>query len=105
MASCKVKSFAKTVSTAATAVPLSATALVVYECVIRADPENEGNIYIGDSTGQVYPIQPGEPFRIADLQYTRISPRKNEPSVNLADVYIHSDFDGEGVYVAYIHRS
>ncbi len=100
-----LKSFTKNVALVATPEALSATSLLVTECVIRAKVANVGIVYLGDSSGQDYPIQPGEPFRIAQLAYTRISPRKNEPFIDLKDVYIRVETNNDGVHVAYVYRS
>ncbi len=85
---------------------LSATSLKVCECVIRGMIENTGLIYLGDETvdSTGYPLQAGEPFRIADLQRVRIAPIKNEPFIDLYDVWIDAEVNGEGVNFAYIAR-
>jgi hypothetical protein len=105
MAAGLLKSFTKNIAAIATPEALSATTLLVTECVIRAKVANVGIVYIGDSAAQEYPAQPGEPFRIAQLTYTRISPRKNDPFIDLKDIYIRVESNGDGVHVAYIDRS
>ncbi len=78
----------KTVTTAGTAVAVGGD-IDAKEVIIMADPDNGGNVYIGDSavdsTGAKLP--PGG-----------ILPAGN---VNLSEIYIDADIDGEGISYYY----
>lgn len=77
----------KNVTTAGTAEPLSATSQVVKRLMIQAR-NNTGNIYRGDSN-------------VSSSSYAEVAPALNSftvlHDVDLAEVYIDADNDGEGV--------
>ena len=77
----------KNVTTAGTAEPLSATSQVVKRLMIQAG-DNSGNIYRGNSS-------------VSSSAYAEVAPALNSFSVlndvDLAEVYIDADNDGEGV--------
>jgi len=100
-----LKSFTKTIAVAATPEAIYATSKIASEVVIRADVDNAGDVFIGDSTGQFYPIHADEVFKVAQLAYTRFSPKRNDPTVDIGQVYIKVANNGDTVHVAYIDRS
>ena len=107
MAAGLIRHSSKNVTTAGNRVRLVSESTLVCECVIRGKLANTGNIFIGDDTvdSTGYPIQPAEPFRIADLQYTRLFPKKNDPFIDLYHVWIDAEISGEGVNIIYIDRA
>jgi hypothetical protein len=90
----------KTVTTAGTQVALSATDIFTRNLIIQALPGNTNNIYVGDlnvssalnivtlDAGQVITLSPGD---LGD----------DYGIINLKDIYIDSDTNGEGVNVGY----
>ena len=88
----------RTVAAAGTAVPLSATNLLVHAVTIVANPGNTNNIYIGDSTvdattKKLNPLGPGGSFPIST---------QTGFLLNLKDVYIDADTNGNGVTYTYL---
>jgi hypothetical protein len=92
----------KTVTTAGTAVPLSATALPANAVVIQAKVGNSGKVYVGDSTvsaSKGHALAAGEAFILNALE----SPKGFDEYL-LNDLYIDADTNGEGVVVQYLVR-
>ncbi len=90
------------VSSAGTAVQISATSLLVGAVMIQADPSNSGNIFVGDSSvastnGIV--VAPGSalPF---DPQVLRA----NDEFFDLSQIYIDAATNGDFVRVIYYAR-
>lgn len=90
-----LKSLSKTVTTAGTQVAL-ATSTNASSIIIRAMENNGGAVYIGDST--------------VSNTTGKLSPRdsiswesdRNRGLLDLADIYVDSDVDGDGVDVWYV---
>lgn len=81
----------KTVASAGTAEPLSATSLVVKKLFMQAQ-ENTGNIYRGDSNVD---------STTHDEKVPALNSFSVMENVDLAEVYIDADNDGEGVTYRY----
>ncbi len=84
------------VAAAGTAATLSSSDLTVHAVVIQAEETNTGNIYVSDSTvddANGHILTPGEPLTI-DVGLNM--------EINLADMYIDADVNGDGVRVNYI---
>lgn len=75
------------VVTSGTAVPLS-TSTKCSSVTIKANPENTGDIHVGNSLSQN--------FRLAASEFVSLDVS------NLSDVYLDSDIDGEGVSFIYL---
>ena len=90
-----LKTTSKTVTTAGTQVPLSATALIVSAYSIRAKGTNTGNVYLGDSNvdNTAHPIP-----ALSGIDWEG-QPNERE---NLAVIYVDADVSGEGVDIMYI---
>ena len=88
-----LKSLAKTVTSAGTAERLDASDRLVRCVAVRAKPANTGSIYIGDAT--VSSSDPGvSPGDRLDV--------RGDPYLNLFDIFIDADTNGEGVDVWYL---
>ena len=96
--SIKLKSFVKNVTTAGTRVPLSATPVYAYSVTLVARESNTGKIFVGDSSvdNTMGAISAGQAVGAGDVEKGG-----RDDNVNLADVYIDSAVNGEGVYVFY----
>jgi hypothetical protein len=96
-----LKTFSCTVSTAGTAVPLSATAIRTSAFAVRAKLTNGGNVYVGDnsvvsSTGMF--LQPGETNSKSASTVTR----GHLQEFNLNKIYLNADANGDGAIIEYI---
>jgi hypothetical protein len=96
-----LKSYSRTVTTAGTRVPLSATALKAYQIAIRAKTANTGVIYIGgsDVTSAGYQLAAGQTLSYGDLHDA--STQLRDFRIDLTQIYIDSSVNGEGVEVVY----
>lgn len=91
----------KTVTSAGTAEALSATTLWVSDLLIQPISTNGGNIYIGDSTIN----NTGPYIAVTDnWEYRGDDVRGHAKEIDLADVYIDADSNGEGVIFSYTIR-
>jgi hypothetical protein len=89
----------KKVTTAGTALALSATSVIVKKLKIKALAGNTGMVYIGKSTVSAltgYELDAGQELNVSDLFESA------ESEVNLADIYVDSGVNAEGVTFAYI---
>ena len=91
-----------TVTTAATAVPLTSTARPASTIFIQADKLNAGDIYVGDSTvdstnGIV--LEPGATLPLSGDQIRGIT-----EGLILSDIFIDADTDGNSVRVYFLAR-
>jgi len=89
----------KTVTTAGTALALSATAMIVKKLKIKALGGNTGMVYIGKSTVSAtngFELDAGQELDVSDLF------ESPESEVNLADIFVDSGVNSEGVCFAYI---
>jgi hypothetical protein len=90
----------KTVAGAGTAEPLSATELKVAAFTVQALGTNTGNVYIGDenvsSSQKAAFLAAGELF-----EYDSTKNQQGNTEINLAEVYIDVDANGEGVCIGY----
>ena len=94
----------KAVTTAGTAVAL-ASSTRVRSVMIQANNANTNNIYVGGST--VSSSSYGT-FLTAGNSVTIEAPDMGNSGANdldLADIYIDADTDGEGVSVTYLYRN
>lgn len=99
-AAAKYNSILVTVTTAGTAVPLSATELYSSHILIQASTGNTNNIYVGgsdvDSTNGIA-LTPGSSISLGDLQ------RKDmNEAIDLRQVYVDADTNGNTVRVGYV---
>jgi len=89
-----------TVSTPGTAVPLTSSDIYAKRVVIqagRADDDNVGKVYLGDSSvdkdsNKCLEMSPGDVFCL---------PMCDDDKINLAHLYIDADNSGDGVRVLY----
>lgn len=88
----------KLVTTAGTAVALSATKKLLSKVKVRALTTNTGAIFIGDSTVSAsvgYPLAAGVEIDLDDLL------SNNSDVIDLSKIYIDSAVDAEGVAFIY----
>jgi len=98
----KLSTTVKSVTVAGTAVALSATELGVASIVIRANPTNTDNIFIGDSsvdaaTGWI--LQPGESIPITGDLVGR-----TPEGIFLNEIFIDSAANGDSVRAMFLLR-
>ena len=86
----------KNVTAAGTAEPLNATSFAVTSLVIRARPDNTGNVYVGgeDVDNTKVPWEPGD-FIGYDLDYANFG-------LDLNKIYVDADNNGDGVYLYFV---
>tara|TARA_R100000306_G_C4363933_1_gene136678 strand:- start:734 stop:1030 length:297 start_codon:yes stop_codon:yes gene_type:complete len=91
-------SFVKNVTTAGTQVRLSATDLFVSAVTIRAKKGNTNDVYIGDAD-----VANSYPDLDANQTVTFEAPiiGGSHTAINLKEVWVDADTDGEGVDVWY----
>jgi cold shock CspA family protein len=91
-------SFVKNVTTAGTQVRLSATDLFVSAVTIRAKKGNTNDVYIGDAD-----VANSYPDLDANQTVTFEAPiiSGSHTAINLKEVWVDADTDGEGVDVWY----
>ena len=96
-----LKTFARTVATAGTAVPLSTTQLFTTAFVIQANGNNAGLIYVGDSDVS----SSNAPYRSTGAT----NEKEGQPvsrgviqTFDLSKIYINASSSGDGVKVEYI---
>lgn len=95
----KIATLVKNVTTATTAVPLSATSLLAFDVLIVAKAANTGNIYVGgsDVDNTDTPLAAGDPLSLTPP----VSRDATENMYDLSKIYIDADTNGEGVHVTY----
>ena len=88
-----LKSLTKTVAAAGTAERLQSSDQLVRSVVVRAKSGNTGNVYVGDATVSSSDpgIAPGDRLNL-----------RGDPYLNLFDIFIDVDTNGEGVDVWYL---
>jgi hypothetical protein len=96
-----IKTFARTVTTAGTRVPLSTTAIYTTAFMIRANANNTGNIYVGDSTVSASNAPPLYADETNEKEGQTVSRGKIQ-TFNLAKIYIDASVNGEGVRVEFL---
>lgn len=99
-----IATVSKNVTTAGTRVALSATSLVVREFEVQAKTTNTGIIYLGASdvaSSNGRQLTAGDSWAMASLVQ---DDKESTPNItiDLANVYIDSSVDGEGVIVTYL---
>ena len=94
-----VNSFVKNVTTAGTAERISSTDILVSSVTFRAKKGNSNDMYIGDSSvANTYP----------DLDANQTVPFEapivngNHTAINLKEIWVDADTNGEGVDVWYV---
>jgi hypothetical protein len=98
MAEGPIDSSGTNVTTAATAVALSSTSIMVNSVIIKPKSTNGGNMYIGKETSvdnTKAPLEPGD-----SLGVTFQSPH----AFDLAQVWIDAATSGEGVWYFYVQE-
>jgi hypothetical protein len=96
-----IKTFAKVVTTAGTAVPLSTTKLYTTAFLVQANAANTGLIYVGDSTVAAS----NAPYLVAGASNSKEGQTVTRGMIqtfDLSKVYIDASVNGEGVKVEYI---
>lgn len=88
-----LKSLSKTVASAGTAERLQSSDQLVRSVVVQAKRANTGRVYVGDAT-----VSSSDPGVVAG---DRLELR-GDPLLNLFDVLVDVDTDGEGVDVWYL---
>ena len=99
-----LKTFAKAVTTAGTAEALTASDIDTKEVIIKAPSGNAGAVYLGDSTvaaANGYPLAAGDSVTLTDL----LANSSEDVRFSLADIYVDSANDGDGVVVIYLERA
>ena len=94
-----VNSFVKNVTTAGTAERISSTDILVSSVTFRAKKGNSNDIYIGDSS-----VANTYPDLDADQTVTFEAPivNGNHTAINLKEIWVDVDTNGEGVDVWYV---
>jgi len=90
------------VAAAGTPVPLSATSLEVTQAVIQWDPNNTGDVYIGESdvtATKCLVLNAGTPAIQLDAEDTMAD--EDKIVFDLADVYVDAANSGDKVNIAY----
>lgn len=95
MAIGNLKSVVQDVAVAGTAEAIVAADTYITSATIRAHTSNGGNVFIGDSTvdNTASPLTPGDSISLM-----------NHYEFNLADIYVDSAVNGEGVAVWYFMK-
>lgn len=96
MAASVVHTFAKTVTTAGTEVPLTATKVMANWLLIQPISTNTGIIYLGDSS---VTSANGVELNVGDSDV--LWPSSTTNIYDLSTIYIDSSVSGEGVKVLY----
>ena len=101
----RIGAFLKTVTTSGTQVQLSTTSLKVHTAIVQAEADNTGTITVGDSAADSatglgvtlgIPTAGGTP---ASVVFS--SSRDGSNEVELADIWIDSSVNGDGVKVVW----
>jgi hypothetical protein len=94
----ELRSGQKLVTTAGTAVPLSATSKHICKLWIKALSTNTGLIYVGDSG-----VDSSSGFELSKTNEIDLSSvfAKDNFIMDLSEIYIDSSVNGEGVSIAY----
>jgi len=92
-----IKGSNKDVTTAGTAVALSATSLLVSSVTIEAKATNTGVIYVGSST-----VSSADNDGLAATESINWESDENTGTIDLAAQYIDSSVNGEGVNIWYV---
>ena len=88
-----LKTASRTVTAAGTAERLNTGMMLVWSAVVRAKTGNTGHVYVGDAS--VSSSGPGiDAGDAIDL--------RGDPYLNLFDVFVDADTDGEGVDIWYL---
>ena len=88
------------VVTAGTPVPLSATPTQTIAVVVQADPDNNGNIFLGNAgvtASQCMVLAPGKGFEIL-CEDTLAD--EDTVYIDLAEVFVDAATSGDSVYIA-----
>lgn len=101
----RIGSFTTTVTTSGTQVQLSTTVGKVNTVIVQAKRTNTGYTAVGDSTADyatMLGIQLGEPaLGATPASVTFSSSREGANEVDLADIWVDAEVNGEGVSVTY----
>ena len=88
----------KNVTTSGTAVPLTTTEKLVYSVRIVAKSTNGGNIYVADSTVDKTTNPQNPILALESVEFAA----KESFRIDLNDIYIDADSNGEGVWFTYL---
>lgn len=96
-----IRTFARTVTTAGTAVPLSTTQIFTTAFMVRANASNTGEIYVGDANVAASNAPP--------LYASETNEKEGQPTnrgviktFDLSKIYINSSVSAEGVKCEYV---
>lgn len=92
----KIKSINKTVAATGTPEQLSKDPIITSNAKIKALTTNTGNVFIGDSAAQDYPLAPGSELLLTDL-----FSKSGVDEIDLAEVYCKVSTNGNGVAIIY----
>lgn len=96
-----IKTFARTVTTAGTRIPLSTSRIFTTAFMIRADHTNVGAIYVGDSTVAAANAPALYADETNEKEGQTVSRGKIQ-TFDLSKIYIDASTSGEGVKCEYI---
>jgi hypothetical protein len=104
MALYKLVSEKVTVTTAGVAVPLSATSKLVASLAILASNNNVARVYVGDNSVSSSDGMDLKPEGAMDIELQNDANGKMM-ELDLADIYIDADTDGNEVRITYLARA
>lgn len=104
MALYRIKTAKVTVETAGTAVPLTATSKLVASLAIDASANNTNNVYVGDDT---VTSTTGLPLKAEKAVSYELQNDANGKmmEIDLNEVYLDADSDGNFVIITYLERA
>ena len=96
----ELKSFDRTVAATGTPEKLNPTTseeIRASRIILKAISTNTGNVFVGDASGQTYPLAPG-----AELQLPEMPSVNNKGSqYSMREIYLKVSTNGNGVHVLY----
>jgi len=98
----KVKQFTKTVASAGTAEPLSATDLFSYSIEIAALDTNTGKVYVGDSDVDSTTAAGLDAGKAITMSGPLIN--GNQYEIRVDQIYVDAATNGEGVSITYLAK-
>lgn len=104
MALYRFKTEKVTVTTAGTAVPLSSSKKYVASLVIDASSTNTNNVYVGDSSVDSTTGLKLKPEKAVDIELQNDANGKMM-EIDLNEIYVDADSDGNFVIIGYLERS
>lgn len=86
------------VLTAGNSVPLSPVELWVKSVIIQGSPSNTDFVYVGDSNAQFQALEPRRSLKIWGDEMDN----GGTALINLAEIYVNADVNGESVSYTYL---